>query len=93
MNLRILQLRLDLIMFTVTGPSTDTTVVTNILNGNPSDSGGGVDATVSSQCLTDVFSVTSPGGQAPPTICGENSGEHSQYKIINVRFITHCCLR
>eukprot|EP00093_Oithona_nana_P004333 04333.XXX_140302_138918_1 [CDS] Oithona nana genome sequencing. len=28
------------------------------------------------QCLTDTFSVTSPAGISPPSICGSNSGEH-----------------
>ena len=30
------------------------------------------------QCQTDIFSVTTPGNNAPPTICGTNSGEHSK---------------
>ena len=34
--------------------------------------------TPSSQCLVDQFSVTNPGGDAPPIICGQNSGEHSK---------------
>jgi hypothetical protein len=29
-------------------------------------------------CLTDTFSVTNPGGNAPPTICGINTGYHSK---------------
>ena len=31
------------------------------------------------QCQTDIFSVTTPGNNAPPTICGTNSGEHSKF--------------
>ena len=31
------------------------------------------------QCQVDAFSVTSPGNNAPPVICGTNSGEHSKY--------------
>jgi len=27
-------------------------------------------------CIYDSFSVTSPGGQAPPVICGYNTGQH-----------------
>ena len=34
-----------------------------------------------SQCQTDIFSVTSPGNNAPPQICGTNTGEHSKYTI------------
>ena len=30
------------------------------------------------QCQTDVFTVTAPGNNAPPGICGTNSGEHSK---------------
>ena len=33
------------------------------------------------QCQTDIFSVTSPGNNAPPAICGTNTGEHSKYMI------------
>ena len=31
-----------------------------------------------SQCRTDAFSVTNPGGISPPTICGKNQGRHSK---------------
>jgi hypothetical protein len=27
-------------------------------------------------CLTDTFTVTSPGSPAPPVICGYNTGQH-----------------
>ena len=30
------------------------------------------------QCQTDVFTVSAPGNNAPPGICGTNSGEHSK---------------
>ena len=30
------------------------------------------------QCQDDQFSVTAPGNNAPPVICGTNSGEHSK---------------
>ena len=32
------------------------------------------------QCQDDQFSVTAPGNNAPPVICGTNSGEHSKLK-------------
>ncbi|TRY81171.1 hypothetical protein TCAL_13742 [Tigriopus californicus] len=38
--------------------------------------GATVPVTTASQCLTDSFSVLSSTGQSPPTICGQNSGEH-----------------
>ena len=31
-----------------------------------------------SQCLTDTFSVSSPGVPSPPIICGKNDGQHSE---------------
>ena len=30
------------------------------------------------QCLTDTFTVTSPGSVTPPVICGTNDGQHSK---------------
>ena len=39
---------------------------------------GGKAAADATQCLTDTFSVTNPGGgYTPPSICGRNTGEHS----------------
>ena len=48
------------------------------------------------QCLVDSFSVTNPSGPSPPTICGANTGEHSEKKhmlhIVHVEFYIykHC---
>merc|ERR1711963_276134 len=70
----ICQLRLDFETFVITGPSTDTTSVTKILNGAPNDAGGGA-ATFATQCLTDTFSVTNSQNNNP-VICGTNTGEH-----------------
>lgn len=36
----------------------------------------GKDITLASRCATDIFSVTSPNGIAPPSICGTNTGDH-----------------
>ena len=41
---------------------------------------GGKNMFEKGQCQTDIFSVTSPGNNAPPTICGTNTGEHSKQK-------------
>ncbi len=38
----------------------------------------GVPVTQATQCLTDTFTVTAPGNNAPPSICGSNSGDHSR---------------
>ena len=45
---------------------------------------GGVTVAEKSQCQTDIFSVTSPGNNAPPQICGTNTGEHSNTKKISL---------
>eukprot|EP00095_Tigriopus_kingsejongensis_P001171 maker-scaffold415_size178368-snap-gene-0.24 protein:Tk01171 transcript:maker-scaffold415_size178368-snap-gene-0.24-mRNA-1 annotation:"hypothetical protein Y032_0655g1201" len=73
----ICQLRLDFNMFVVTGPSTAIASVAKAINGVPvTDILQGISVSVASQCLTDTFSVTSPGFQSPPVICGSNNGEH-----------------
>ncbi len=41
---------------------------------------GGIAVSNFGQCLTDTFSVSSPDGSNPPTICGNNNGEHSEFK-------------
>merc|ERR1711971_124357 len=65
----ICQLRLDFSTFVITGPETTTTTayVTKC---------GGKDLFELGQCQTDIFSVTAPGNNAPPVICGINSNEH-----------------
>ena len=70
-------MRLDFNTFVITGPSTLTDTSTKILNG--ATNAGGVEVSTASQCLTDSFSVTSPGGSTNPVLCGVNSGEHSKY--------------
>ena len=35
----------------------------------------------STRCTTDRFDVTNPGGISPPTICGQNTGEHSTCSV------------
>ena len=35
------------------------------------------EVTTATQCLTDTFSVTNPSGITHPSICGINTGEHS----------------
>ena len=39
------------------------------------------------QCQTDIFSVTAPGNNAPPVICGTNTGEHSKEKLFSMHYI------
>ena len=66
---------MDFNTFNIAGPSTSGVVTGMALNGNP---GAGVKVTPHTQCLEDSFSVTNPGGIAPPTICGLNTGQHSK---------------
>ena len=63
-------LRLDFGVFVINGPSTETTSVTKC---------GGNALFELGQCQTDIFSVTAPGNNAPPVICGTNSNEHSKF--------------
>merc|ERR1712008_623962 len=70
----ICQLRLDFITHVITGPSTLTVSATKVLNG--AVNAGGVPASLASECLTDSFSVTNPGGGSNPVLCGTNTGEH-----------------
>ncbi|XP_059096772.1 uncharacterized protein LOC131891258 [Tigriopus californicus] len=70
------QFRLDFERFVVAGPSTSTSQSLRILNGAVSSSSFAPFANTASQCLTDSFAVTNPGGPSPPVLCGTNSGEH-----------------
>ena len=70
-------MRLDFDTFTITGPSTLTLTSVAVIGGNVV----GATATHSgaTQCSTDLFSVSNPGGSiTPPSICGSNTGEHSK---------------
>merc|ERR1719162_291060 len=71
----ICKLRLDFDSFTITGPSTLTTPVVGVIAG-VADSLMPASHSGATQCATDTFSVSSPGGTSPPSICGTNTGEH-----------------
>ena len=73
-NSNICQLRLDFNTFVINGPSSATVSVGIINTANP--------YSLRSNCLTDKFSVTSPGNPTPPIICGMNSGEHSKASFL-----------
>ena len=74
-----LQLRLDFITFNIAGPSTATNSVGKMIAGQLStDSGNGMPAGLQSSCLTDLFSISNPGGPSPPKICGYNADTHSK---------------
>ena len=59
----------------ITGPESTTTTVSVTKCG-------AVPMFELGQCQTDIFSVTAPGNNAPPVICGINSKEHSKIQII-----------
>ena len=75
----ICQLRLDFSTFVLNQPDTSTTTGVMTI--------GGIKSVEKTQCQTDIFSVTTPGNNAPPQICGTNSGEHS-----NEYLLTKCCI-
>eukprot|EP00095_Tigriopus_kingsejongensis_P003148 snap_masked-scaffold662_size116868-processed-gene-0.8 protein:Tk03148 transcript:snap_masked-scaffold662_size116868-processed-gene-0.8-mRNA-1 annotation:"conserved hypothetical protein" len=86
-NSNICQLRLDFSNFVLTGPSTQT-VSTGLQVGGVLSPAGVNPVSPATQCLTDSFSVTNPGGQSPPSICGVNSGEHTSQRPFNIRFLS-----
>ena len=70
----ICQIRLDFQTFVISGPSTETTTVVELLNGEVALATKGGDVAQAGQCLTDTFSV---GNQRTvPSICGTNTGAH-----------------
>jgi len=65
----------------IAGCGTNGQITNGAANGAIDDctSGGGSGTAALypyTQCLTDSFSVTNPGGISPPTICGKNQGRH-----------------
>ncbi len=52
----------------IVGKAVNNDITAAVKGGRPVSSAG--------QCLTDTFSVTVPGGNAPPVICGTNNNQH-----------------
>jgi len=71
----IVQLRLDFVDFVINSPDTGV-VSTNYVSGGNLATAAGKMASLATRCLTDVFSVSNPGGPSPPQICGNNVDEH-----------------
>ena len=70
---------MDFNSFSIAGPSTISTSEYTTLNGQATTNAAtGKASNTNTQCLTDSFSVTNPGGTTPPMICGSNAGEHSE---------------
>lgn len=63
----ICRIRLDFASFSIAGPSAGTTSDATA----PDDNGGAI-----GDCITDTFSVTAPGNNGSPVICGFNTGQH-----------------
>ena len=79
------QLRLDLIDFVIAGPSTSTEEAFKVLNGNVAIKGNDrKSASISTVCNVDTFSIGGTFSQGPPTICGTNTGEHSEDDIFHI---------
>ncbi|XP_040568463.1 uncharacterized protein [Lepeophtheirus salmonis] len=74
----VCQLRLEFESFMLAGPSTISTSAFTIIKGTGVAGIGGKSTAVSQKtlCLSDTFSITSPGGATGPTICGINTGQH-----------------
>jgi len=67
----VCQLRLDFETFALTNPTTRLGIAA------PAAAIVGTYSAINwGNCETDFFSVTVPGGKAPPLICGENGGQH-----------------
>ena len=91
-------MRLDFDRFNIAGPTTVTAIVTRRIK--QSGAIGSVPAaTIASmlvpvsamgQCQTDTFSVTNGNGPRPPTICGLNTGQHSES---NAKIFFVCLLK
>ena len=83
----ICQLRLDFQTFVINQPKTSKFIQYKWIEQNEYDWLSAAETVIklkekmfadSLQCQTDQFSVTSPGNNGPPVICGTNSGEHSK---------------
>ena len=72
----IVQLRLDFETFNILGPSSTVTVLS--VSNNVALLAPGTASNLNTVCLDDSFSVSNPGGQSPPVICGNNNDMHSK---------------
>ncbi len=78
------KIRLDFVNFQITGPSTTSTCVSlrqprsGAFAFETPPAANRVFVANQGQCTVDTFSVTNPTGTTPPTICGTNTGEHSE---------------
>merc|ERR1712223_1552601 len=74
---KIVQLRLDFITFNIAGPESGTTSVGKMIDGHLDlTTAQGMVSGLNTRCLTDIFSISNPGGPSPPKICGYNADTH-----------------
>ena len=62
----------------IDGPKTAYTDADGFQIGGAAVASAGIATSVASRCLTDVFSISNPGGPSPPQICGTVTDEHSK---------------
>ena len=74
------QIRIDFSTFVISGPNTVTTSIGYEVGGSIATVAGKKISTAT-QCQTDTFSLTGPGGSVPPVICGTNTGEHGELTL------------
>jgi len=72
----IVQLRLDFVDFVINQPESSITTIAKVSGEAVSTFATAKGASLATRCLTDVFSVSNPGGPSPPQICGNNVDEH-----------------
>ena len=63
--------------FDIAGPAVGTT--TAVATGAVRRIGGRI-----GDCISDTFSITSPGNPGSPVICGFNTGQHSKDKMASM---------
>merc|ERR1711953_690255 len=72
----IVQLRLDFETFNIAAPSDTDIQVQTVSNNVVADGTAGTLSNLATVCLDDAFTVSNPGGQSPPVICGNNNDMH-----------------
>jgi len=67
----------------INGPSTSTTSIGKLVNGDlnsdPGNAAVGVEVSVNTRCLEDQFMVISPAGRSSDVLCGTNTGQHCMH--------------
>ena len=75
----VCRIKFDFQMFDIAAPVEGTAVTT--ADGNGAFIADQTNGDAIGDCVTDSFSITSPGNVGTPVICGFNSGQHSKYSL------------